>query len=80
MARVRKGSVVAEAWRNVDDGEPMPAWMNEVACWLHGGRFAVETQQGTRVAELGDWIVREEGGAACVFSDYAFRAFCEPLR
>lgn len=56
-AKRRSGSEIVEVWHNVDDGEPIPAWMNGVACWLPGGRFAIESPHGTRVAELGDWVV-----------------------
>jgi hypothetical protein len=51
-----------EGWHNIDDGEPIPAWVGEVAVVLNGGRFAVETREGTRVAELGDVIVRYRDG------------------
>lgn len=70
--KVRIYSRLADAWRNTDDCEPIPAWMNEVACWLSGGRFAVETRAGTVIVELGDWIVRDGKGVVGVWPDEAF--------
>ena len=39
-----------------------PIGMDVEAVNLSGGRFALETKFGTRVAELGDWIVRVRPG------------------
>jgi hypothetical protein len=52
-----------ERWLNVDDCEPMPGWMNDVAAWLTGGRFAIETAEGTVIAEMGDTICYDDGRA-----------------
>jgi hypothetical protein len=55
-----------EVWTNTDDGAPIPAWMDEVACRLPGGRFAVETRAGTMIAGPGDIIIRYRDGEAGV--------------
>lgn len=52
-----------EVWQNADDSGPIPGWMTDVACWLPGGRFAVETRRGTVVAEMLDWICFKAGAA-----------------
>ncbi len=73
--------VVVEAWHNVDGGPlPIPDWMDVEAANLSGGRFAIETKYGTRVAELGDWIVRIAPGQACPVADEVFRVLFWPTR
>jgi hypothetical protein len=76
--KYRKRPIVIEAWRNTDDGEPIPAWMNGAACWLTGGRFAIETPEGTMIAEPGDWIIRGIKGEIYPCKPDIFAATYEP--
>jgi len=58
MAKFRKKPVVIEAWCNTDDGEPIPAWVDEHAERMSGGRFRISTLEGLMTANPGDWIIR----------------------
>jgi hypothetical protein len=54
-------------WQNADDTRPAPNWVVGAAVILRGGRFALETPEGTVIVEMGDWFVRmPDGKVGCV--------------
>lgn len=56
--KYRKKPVVIEAWLNTDDGEPVPAWVDEASTRVAGGGFGISTLEGLMFAGPGDWIIR----------------------
>lgn len=86
--RFRKKPIEVQAWRNVVTSGPMPAWALAATRPLPDARLAVDTLEGTMVAEHGDWLIRgvkgevypikEDGGT--VLHDCASLADAERLR
>jgi hypothetical protein len=78
MAQFRMRPVVVDAWLNTDDGEPVPAWVDEASVRLAGGRFAIETREGTMIAGPGDVIIRGVAGEVYPCKREIFEATYEP--
>jgi hypothetical protein len=61
--RARKRPVEIEAWRNEAGREAAPEWMRAQHIRpVVGGRFEIDTLEGTMLAEVGDIIIRGVNG------------------
>ena len=77
--RYRKKPVTIEAWLNTDDGEPVPAWVDNNSQRIAGGRFLVRTLEGVMVAEAGDYIIKGIAGEVYPCKPHIFEASYEEV-
>lgn len=75
--RFRKKPVVIEAWNN-QKGSPIPDWLQGRGVGMAGGQLFIETLEGTRAANPGDWVILGVKGEVYPCKPDVFVATYEP--
>jgi hypothetical protein len=75
----RKSDIEAERWDGTGDGfAKVRAVGGKKVSVAHLGRLTVETTDGTRIADVGDYVAKNKDGELCVFKPDDFQERFEP--
>jgi hypothetical protein len=84
MAKYREKARVYEAWRNVEENHPPPAWVQEASVLkapvTAGVPFRIRSSEGMgTLVRTGDWVLRDGRGQVTACWPEHFAAIFEAI-